>query len=461
MARWINKISGRPSLWVKSLLLFLSVVAVSLSATLILKHLIIKDFREYLEGELEDRIYWVMANIEGTYERYNGWKPEAIAENTVWAFMMGFETEIKDTDGNTVMDTRKASEFLSPIMKRRVASFGLFKNKEIYSDPRTYPLFLRGKEIGEISIRVRQQPKEKIFQKRADTFLAVSLVIIGIFSIVLSVFSSRSLSMPIKKLTNAARAISKGDLEKRVEVKSRDEVGELASAFNHMAQALHTQELLRRKLTSNIAHEIRTPLSTIRAELEGMLDGIIPTDRDNLASINEEIERLKRILNGIDDLSAAEASRVSLNKRHLDMNELVSSTVDRMSRLFSEKGVAIEFIPAGKIYLSADPDRLCQIIINLLKNALNATERGGKVTVMTGYLNKNAFVSIEDTGHGIKNEDKPFIFERFYKGKVGGLGIGLTIAKELAEAHGGRIEVESEPAKGSKFIVIIPFTTYS
>jgi two-component system sensor histidine kinase BaeS len=223
-----------------------------------------------------------------------------------------------------------------------------------------------------------------------------------------------------------------------------------------MAQHLEKQESLRRKLISDVAHELRTPISAVRGEVEGMIDGLIPTDKEHLNSLNEEINRLRHILEGIEELSQAEASSMWLRKQDIELNPFLTHIIERFSKLMLDKGIAFEIQCAEKLFVHADPDRLSQIIVNLVSNAIKATDRGGIVWVKSGKQNSDIFIEVGDTGHGIRPEDLPYVFERFYKVSEGGLGLGLSIAKDLAEAHGGRIEVKSEYGKGATFTVFMP-----
>ena len=444
------------SLWIKFLILLLGVSIIALSSALVLRELMIKDFREYLEGELEDRVYWVMADIEGTYEKHSKWEKTTIAEDAVWALMLGLEIKIKDAEGNIVMDTEKAVSALSPLVKRRIMAVSNFTEKENPDAFQPYPLFLKGKEIGTLEVRFLRTGKESIFIKRSNRFLLFSLFALGGLAIVLSIIFSRKLTNPIKRLVSAAKAVSEGNLKSRVKISDKDEIGKLSETFNLMAKNLEVQESLRKKLISNIAHELRTPISAMRGELEGMVDGLITTDKGQLQSLYEETGRLKNLLDGIDELSQAQASALSLRKQHVELKQFLKNIIERFSKLFMDKNIALEFQCDNVLPLNADPDKLSQIVINLLSNALKATDKNGNVRLAAGKKDSEAFIEISDTGHGIRKEDIPFIFERFFKAIPGGLGLGLAIAKELVDAHDGRIEVKSEFGKGSTFTVHIP-----
>lgn len=456
------------SLWTKFLILLLFVSTISLSAALLLRQLIINDFQEYLEGVSEDRIYKIMASLEGSYEKYTSWNEEHLKEDIIWALLLGYEVAIKDIHNKEIINTKAAIESLSPLMKKRISalsdiSFDEIQNNKAFT---IYPLFLGGKNIGYLEARpissLDNHAKESIFLKRSNRFLIISIFALGGLSVLLSFIFSKRLTDPIKKLTIAAKDISEGKIKSRVSFSGKDEIAELAKTFNLMADNLEVQQSLRKKLTSNIAHELRTPLTTIQGELEGMIDGLIKVDRERLSSLHEEAGRLKTIIEGIEELSRAEASIFEIRKQPIKIKSFLNNIKERFEILFAEKGVKLELEASEDLVIHADPDRLSQVIINLLSNALKASKKGGIVWIKTGLINTEVFIKIQDSGHGIKEEDIPFIFERFYKASKGGLGLGLTISKELIEAHGGRIEVESEYGKGSIFTVYIPvFTTSS
>jgi len=443
-------------LWIKFFLVLFIVSLIALSSAFILRELMIKDFRDYLEGEMEDRVYRVVANMEGTYEKYSKWEKDNIADDAVWAFMMGLEIKLEDMDGNIIMDTARAIKSLSPSMQRRIMAISETRASAEKSDFVPYPLFLGGKEIGSLEVRFLLPEKEFIFIRRSNQFLLISLLAVGGSTILFSFIFSRRLIDPIKKLESAAKAISEGALKSRVEIRGKDEIGRLSETFNMMAQHLETLESLRKKLISDVAHELRTPTSALRGELEGMIDGLIPTDKEHLHSLYEEINRLRHILEGIEDLSQAEASALWLRKQNIKLKPFLSNIMGRFSKLVLDRGISLEVQCEEELSVNADPDRLSQIVVNLLSNAIKATERGGKVWMQSGEQNSKIFIEVGDTGHGIRPEDLPFIFERFYKMSEGGLGLGLSIAKDIAEAHGGRIEVKSIYGRGSSFTVFLP-----
>ncbi len=442
------------SLKIKFLILFLLVSLIALSSAYVLRESMIKDFRQYIEGEMEDRVYLVMAEIEREYEKSKKFEAANLSENVIWALLLGLETRIRDHNDNVITDADKALNSISPLTKERILKITDF-DKALGAEFMPYPMFSKGKEIGALEVRFLEHKKETIFIERSNKFLLVSLFILGGFALLLSVIFSNSLTKPIKKLVSAAKEISNGNLQTNVKVSSRDEIGELSESFNTMAKTLEIQESLRKKIISNVAHELRTPLTVIRGELEGMMDGVLSADKKQLQSLYEETGRLNKMLDGVDELTQAQAAPLTLQKQIIDLKLFLKNISERYSKVFSESGVTLE-IKSRETEVFADPGKLSQIIINLLNNALKATETGGVVRITTGENALESFIAIEDTGKGIHENDLPFIFERFYKTSKSGLGIGLAIVKELVTAHEGRIEVKSQQDKGSTFTVFFP-----
>jgi two-component system sensor histidine kinase BaeS len=444
------------SLWLKFVILLITVSLIALSAAFLLRELMLKDFREYLEGEREDRIYWITAAMESSYDKNEGWSTKDVVEDMIWALMLGFDVRLYDMKGEVIMDTERAINAQSQAVVRRVIALSDFDERRTGEKFVPYPLFLGGEQIGHLEVSLLSPRKEGVFVARSDRLLLVSLLVLGGFAIIFSVFFSRKLTFPIKGLTRAATDISGGNLKSRVKISGNDEIAQLSDAFNRMAQSLEIQESLRRKLTTNIAHELRTPISAIRGELEAMIDGLIPIDKEHLQSLYAEIGRLRKIIEGIEELSQAEASSRYLRKTIFPLYPFLEGISGRFGMLFAEKGVGIELSCDEKLTINADPDRLSQIIINLLSNALKATESGGNVMITANEGQTGTVIEVGDSGSGIADEDIPFIFERFYRGEKGGLGIGLTIVRELIEAHGGTITARSDAGKGAVFTLTFP-----
>jgi two-component system OmpR family sensor kinase len=270
---------------------------------------------------------------------------------------------------------------------------------------------------------------------------------------------------PIRALKKGAARIASGDLAYRAEVKSKDEFGELANSFNSMAASLDNGEQSRRRLFADIAHELRTPLSVIEGTVDAMLDGVYEPNPDNLNSIKEEAEVLTTLVGELRDLTLAESGHLKLDFEPTNLAELVRRRVSQADVIARGKNITLRMdIAEGLPEIETDGRRIEQVVANLLDNALNHTPSGGIVTVAVSPDKDGALISVADTGEGIPAEHLPYIFERFYRiddarsRKTGGAGLGLAIAKQMVELHGGRIWVESEVGKGSKFSFTLPLT---
>ncbi len=444
------------SLWIKFFILLIGVSVVALSAAFLLRELMIRDFREYSEGQREDRVYWVIADLEGTYEKYGGWKGDVIAEDAIWALEMGFETKVLDKDRRVVMSTDRALNVLSPVIRKRITAARRLRKAEKAMSFIPYPLFLERKEIGTLEVGFLRPESENIFIARSNRLLLFSLLALGGLALVLSTIFSRKLTSPLKRLDVAAQAVSGGKLDNRVAVSGNDEIARLAASFNAMTKSLETQELLRKKLISNVTHEIRTPLSAMKGELAGMIDGLIENDKAQLRSLYEEVGRIEGIFEGLEELSRAQAGALFLRRRGVPLKPLLEGIGKTFERPFLDKGVSLDLQCSETLKIEADPDRLGQIIVNLLSNALKATDRDGIVRMIGSRQGEGTCVQVADTGRGIRQDDLPHIFERFYCSSEGGLGIGLAIVRELVDAHNGTIKVSSEYGKGTVFTVCIP-----
>jgi signal transduction histidine kinase len=293
-------------------------------------------------------------------------------------------------------------------------------------------------------------------------FLWGGLLAVGI-ALLLTFVLSRRILAPVKALTQAARQLGKGDFSQRVNSSDKGEVGELAQSFNSMANDLERAEQLRRNMVADVAHELRTPLSNLRGYLEAIRDGVKKPDADTIHSLGEEATLLSRLVDDLQELSLAEAGELKLNCQAGDITELIKQTVPVVRSQAAAKGVSVSVDLPGKLpAVDIDSHRISQVLYNLLENAVAHTNQGDSITVAARQQDNQVKISVVDTGEGIPAEDLANIFERFYRvdksrtRATGGSGLGLTIAKRLVEAHGGNIEVNSKPGKGSSFTFTLP-----
>lgn len=313
---------------------------------------------------------------------------------------------------------------------------------------------LPGSMMGDLNIAFRQAVNDSIVWGGG----------IAIFvAVLLSLIISRRITKPVHDMAAATELIAAGDYGQRVSVSGHDEIGSLGHSLNGMAMRLEEAQQLRRELMANIAHELRTPLTSISGYMEGLEDGVVPATAETYATVRGEALRLSRLVEDLQRLSRAESGQEELDIIAIDPAAFLQRVTSKMGRQFQEKGVSLEAETiAGTPELLADEDKLEQIMINLLDNALRYTDAGGRVQVSGRVQDGKVAIEITDTGHGIDQSDLPYIFERFFRTDKsrarasGGTGIGLTIVKRYVEALGGGISVTSEAGAGTTFTVLLP-----
>jgi len=304
------------------------------------------------------------------------------------------------------------------------------------------------------------------FQRLSESinrFLLLGGVVAIVIALILTLVLSRRLSSPIGVLARAARRLGRGDLSQRVQFQGKGEVGELAQAFNSMAADLEHAEQLRRNLVADVAHELRTPLSNIQGYLEAIRDRVMKPNATTIHSLNEETALLSRLVDELQELSLAEAGELKLVYQAGDIANVVKKAVTSWQPQVAAKEILLSLdLPDNLPLVNIDGQRVNQVLHNLLENAVAHTGKGGTITVAAAKQGDWVEISVSDTGEGIPAVDLPNIFERFYRvdrsraRATGGSGLGLTIAKRLVEAHGGKITVQSEMGKGSRFSFTLP-----
>jgi len=311
-------------------------------------------------------------------------------------------------------------------------------------------------------------PNTQLFADYRASFNDALLIAGGaalLAAVILSVFLSRSVTKPVEAVSAATHRVAAGRYDERVPVKGSDELAQLADGFNQMAQKLDDVESMRRRLIADVSHELRTPLTAIRGSMEGLMDGVLPATDETYQQIHTEAERLNRLVDDLQELSRVEARAYELHFEPLDVQALAGTVMKRLGSLAASRGVSWSLdIGPHLPRVQGDQDRLLQVLTNLVSNALQYTPQGGSVTVAAQRVDGEVQVTVRDTGAGIGAEHLAHIFDRFYRVDKsrsrqagGGSGIGLTIARALVEAHGGRIWAESEGAgKGSVFTFTVP-----
>jgi signal transduction histidine kinase len=306
-------------------------------------------------------------------------------------------------------------------------------------------------------------PQETLFLQRTNQALLFAILGALVVALVMGILLARTLTGPLQALTQAAHSITRGQLEQQVKVRSNDEIGQLASAFNRMSQEVARVNQLRRQMTADIAHDLRTPLTVISGYIESMRDGVFKPTPQRLSLIYSEIERLQNLVGDLRMLSLADAGELSLNPQRIPPKTLL----DRAANLFQHKADQQNVV----IYVNASDDlpeiyvdeaRMMQILGNLISNALRYTPSEGEVTLSAELSGSTVGICVQDTGEGIAAEELPNIFDRFHRtdssrhSESGESGLGLAIVKALVELHGGSTSAESTPGKGTAIYLLFP-----
>ncbi|MHA6525749.1 sensor histidine kinase [Tessaracoccus sp. G1721] len=321
-------------------------------------------------------------------------------------------------------------------------------------------------QLGHTDGTAEMQHVEEAFLDAGVRSLGIGLSVALALAIGLTWLETRRVRRPLEQLTAASALLEAGDYNARVQkTTTSPEFNTVADAFNDMASRLHDTEATRRRLLSDVAHELRTPLSTLTAELEAIVDDVVPWDHDSQQLLMQQAARLKRIASDLDDVSRAEEGRFALDLHMHPVRDLVEAAVASVEPRYAEKGVGLS-ADSDSGLVSADAQRVAQMLGNLLDNALRHTPAGGTVHISAHQSRNDMVIRVTDTGDGLTAEQLTRVFERFYRADTarardaGGSGIGLTIARSLALAHGGTLTATSPgPRNGSTFTLTLPLAT--
>jgi two-component system, OmpR family, sensor histidine kinase BaeS len=386
-----------------------------------------------------------IAAAAGTaWDRNHSWSPASIVPVLDLAAGVGADAQIRDQAG------------------RPVATSSHFAVRA--SSPQlTRPVVVHGQRVGVAAVRFTGSglaAANHTLQTALLRAIAGAAGLAAVLALLTGLAVARRITRPVGELIAVTRAMGRGDRTARVgQIPAPGELRELATAFNQMADTLDRQEQLRRALVADVAHELRTPIAVLQAGHEALLDGVAEPTPSQLASLRDEVLRLARMVGDLQTLAAAEAAALQLALRPADLADIAAIAADSLAGRFEAIGVSLERrLDPAKIL--ADPGRLHQVITNLLTNALKFTPPGGQVTLRTGLDDGDAVLQVTDTGVGIPADELPHIFDRFWRGqwaaRVSGSGIGLSVAAELARAHGGHLTASSQPGHGTEMTLTLP-----
>jgi signal transduction histidine kinase len=325
------------------------------------------------------------------------------------------------------------------------------------------PILVRAQRVGTAVVRstgTGLNAADRVLETALLRAIAGAAGLAALLALLTGLAVARRITRPVTRLIAATRAMAAGDRAARVgEIRAAGELRELAAAFDQMAGTMDRQEQIRRNLVADVAHELRTPIAVLQAGHEALLDGVAEPTPAELGSLRDEVLRLARMVGDLQTLAAADAAALNLTRRPCDLADLAAVAADSLGRRFEVAGITLDRRLTSSPVL-ADPHWLHQVITNLLTNALKFTPAGGHVTISVGPSGAEAVLQVTDTGTGIPADDLPRIFDRFWRGaqaaQVSGSGIGLAVAAELVQAHGGRLTARSEPGRGTEMTLTLP-----
>jgi two-component system sensor histidine kinase BaeS len=412
-------------------------------------------FSSYLAQQQRAGQERLVAALQESYQRVGGWDAADLDRIDLVGLLGGGEVVLSDSAGRVVWrDSSRSHGAAMGAMHQQMMSVALGSEQRL-------PVRADGRTIGTAVVRlpvVGGLPADREFRAAVNRLLLLGGLAAGLIALGLGLLLARRATAPARALTRAASALAAGDRSQRVPAAATDEFGQMARAFNLLADGLQSEDRLRRQFAASVAHELRTPLAVLRSQVEAVQDGIIQADPGTLTSLHEEILRTTRLVDDLETLASAEAAGFALQRQPVALRPLLEDAVREVTGLFGDQQVRVE-ARLTDVVVAGDPVRLRQVAANLLSNALKFTPPGGWVSVELAAEEGQAVLRVADSGPGIPPEELPRVFDRFFRGsgvRAGGSGIGLAVVRELVAAHGGAIEAQSPPGAGAVFTVRLP-----
>ncbi|MBI3647578.1 MAG: HAMP domain-containing protein [Actinobacteria bacterium] len=415
-------------------------------------------FASYLHEQQDARERQLVAGLADSYRRADGWSAADLESLQSLALMDGGAVRVVDAQGKTVWDASAGVSGQMAALHRQMMGSGPLGPEQ------RLPIRVDGSVVGTAVIRLPQPgllPQDVAFRSSVNRLLLLGGILAGFVALALGIVLARRATAPARELTKTARALALGDRSERVESEGPDEFGEMARAFNTLADTIEEEDRLRREFAADVAHELRTPLTILRTQIEGIQDGVVEPTSPALASLHEETLRLSRLVADLETLASADAARFSLVRQPVDLRPLLEGAAREFAGPYEAEDVRLAAY-LSDVAVQADPTRIRQVVANLLSNALKFTPPGGEVDLTLRREGDNAVIRVSDTGPGIPADELQQVFDRFFRGRgarAGGSGIGLTVARELVRAHRGDIEVASELQQGTTFTVLLPLAS--
>jgi two-component system, OmpR family, sensor histidine kinase BaeS len=323
------------------------------------------------------------------------------------------------------------------------------------------------KVVGEVRVwaygsDALMRPSDREFRDNSYQALIVAAVVAIALATLIGFLFARSLVRPVRRITDTAEALKEGNFKARTNMVGDDEISRLGQTFDAMASSIDQSYELERRLTTDVAHELRTPLMAIQSTVEAMVDGVFPADAEHLAVVNSEVQRLSRLVDSLLKLSRLENRSNAKKEELIDVGELISGIVITHEAYVEDAGLTLDYRADPDTYVMGDSDMIRQATANLISNAVRYTPEGGHISVRVGHGDAMASIAVQDTGIGLSPEEAKKVFQRFWRADAGrnrasgGLGIGLSVVKEIVDRHEGWVEVDGRKNEGACFTIYIP-----
>lgn len=443
------------------------IIIVTLLTVVISKFYFDKKFGDYIMIKNQNTVQNILMELSEQYSD-NEWNYKNIEKITYNSLDKGIIVALYDKEDKEIMNIEKNSkDKCNRIMNFIKSSMeGKYGSTTSQFEPVYYPLIKSGEKIGEVRVKfygpIFYMQNELVFLDIVNKIILGIGVLLILASTIMGFIISRSITRPINKLMTKAKYISKGEYDKKIEINTDIlEINDLINSINNLSQSIKEQENIRKRLTGDISHELKTPLTNIQSHLEAMIDGIWEPTEERLLSVKEEAERLSSLVSDMQKLNKYDESSIKLKKDNVNISDIICFVIFQFSNLAKSKNIKIEY-EKKNINLYCDKDKITQALVNILSNAIRYSNEGSTIFIEEGLKDNKVIISIEDQGIGISEEDLKYVFERFYRADksrtraTGGTGIGLTIVKSIVSSHGGEVKLESKLGEGSKFTIILP-----
>ncbi|EOU1985067.1 HAMP domain-containing histidine kinase [Clostridium perfringens] len=443
------------------------IIIVTLLTVVISKFYFDKKFGDYIMIKNQNTVQNILMELSEQYSD-NEWNYKNIEKITYNSLDKGIIVALYDKEDKEIMNIEKNSkDKCNRIMNFIKSSMeGKYGSTTSQFEPVYYPLIKSGEKIGEVRVKfygpIFYMQNELVFLDIVNKIILGIGVLLILASTIMGFIISRSITRPINKLMTKAKYISKGEYDKKIEINTDIlEINDLINSINNLSQSIKEQENIRKRLTGDISHELKTPLTNIQSHLEAMIDGIWEPTEERLLSVKEEAERLSSLVSDMQKLNKYDESSIRLKKDNVNISDIICFVIFQFSNLAKSKNIKIEY-EKKNINLYCDKDKITQALVNILSNAIRYSNEGSTIFIEEKLKDNKVIISIEDQGIGISEEDLKYVFERFYRADksrtraTGGTGIGLTIVKSIVSSHGGEVKLESKLGEGSKFTIILP-----